>query len=356
MRRVLSKMKKSKIIYSFIAVLVIAGGLGICVKAQPDKRSANIKSSGIFEFDNGAAVIDTSDLTYLADEIDLLEDTYKTGTVKALNEIDTYFKADGSTTHIADENALNYENASVLPYNAILSGILNSQSIPEGNNGAVSGNLSRGTAAWVNGNLVVGNGADNDSFYNRGFSEGNDQGYTKGLKDGNDQGYSRGLKDGNDQGYDKGLADGNKQGYNTGFNAGKNQGYSEGYDKGVEDVVNDPAGHGINLGTPVMFAASSYPECIASPATVLPAGTYQCVALLFGGTTVNPRAALICEADSLYGWEAGEVNPADHSWNAWAEMRTHEFTLSEPTIMRCYAGSSTSASNAASFIAVYKTS
>lgn len=226
MRRVLSKMKKSKIICSFIAVLVIAGGLGICVKAQPDKRSANIKSSGIFEFDNGAAVIDTSDFTYLADEIDLLEDTYKTGTVKALNEIDTYFKADGSTTHIADENALNYENASVLPYNAILSGILNSQSIPEGNNGAVSGNLSRGTAAWVNGNLVVGNGADNDSFYNRGFSEGNDQGYTKGLKDGNDQGY------------DKGLADGNKQGYNTGFNAGKNQGYSEGYDKGLEDGAN----------------------------------------------------------------------------------------------------------------------
>lgn len=223
MRKILFKMKKSKIIYSFIAVVLIAGSLGICVKAQPGERSANIKSKGVFEFDNGSAVIDTSDLTYLADEIDLLEDTYKTGAVKALNGINTYFNPDGSITHVSDENTLLPEVAAVLPYHAILSGITNSQSVPQEHNGAASGNLSRGTAAWVNGSLVVGNGADNDSFYNRGFSEGNDQGYDKGLKDGNKQGY------------DKGLADGNKQGYNTGFNEGKNQGYNEGYERGVED-------------------------------------------------------------------------------------------------------------------------
>lgn len=211
MRKIISKMKKYKIGYSFIAVLVTASLLGICAKAQPDKRSGNIKSKGVFEFDNGSAVIDTSDLTYLAGEIDLLEDTYKTETVKALGGINTYFNPDGAITHVPDENTLPPEAAPVLPYHAILSGITNSQSIPQENNGAAAGNLSRGTAAWVNGSLVVGNGADNDSFYNRGFSEGNDQGY------------------------DKGLADGNKQGYNTGFNAGKNQGYNEGYEKGVED-------------------------------------------------------------------------------------------------------------------------
>lgn len=130
-------------------------------------------------------------------------------------------------------------------------------------------------------------------------------------------------------------------------------GYADGIQQGHEDVVNDPAGYGIQVGTPVMFAVSSYPECIASPETVLPAGTYRCVALLFCGTQFgSPNTAVI--GDDGTGWNAGSLEPSDHNYNAWAEVRTHEFVLDKPTAMHCYTDPTTAAASSASSIAVYK--
>lgn len=132
-------------------------------------------------------------------------------------------------------------------------------------------------------------------------------------------------------------------------------GYADGIQQGHEDVVNDPAGYGIQVGTPVMFAVSSYPECIASPATVLPAGTYRCVALLFCGTQFSsPQTAVVGVEDGTLGWNAGTLSPEDHDYNAWADVRTHDFTLDEPAAMRCYVAPSTSAASSAASIAVYK--
>lgn len=194
----MKKTNTNKKIYIFLAVIFLAGliGISLTANARTEKRSANIKSKGIIDFENGAAVIDFSDLTYLADEIDLLEDTYKSETVDALSQISMYFNMDGTTTRDQNQSNLAIENANILPFSTITDGIINSQSIPSertytgtlpGENAEISGNISAadeekmslGTAAWVDGTLMIGTGADNNFYYN--------QGYTKGWADGYDE-------------------------------------------------------------------------------------------------------------------------------------------------------------------------
>lgn len=233
----LLKLKKIKVIFALITIIICTGAISIASKAQTDKRAANIKSKGIFDYDNGTVVMDASDLTYLADEIDLLENTYKTETVKALNQIGTYYKLDGTTTFNKHEGTLSSDNANVLPYNAIIGGIIKSQSVTTKtsadnilsgmqawvngvmltgtmpNNGttgisdlkagdsytipsgyttggtvkaaslagqtsatATAENLPNGVTAWVNGVKITGTGADNESAYNKGYDEGYKEG------------------------------------------------------------------------------------------------------------------------------------------------------------------------------------
>ncbi len=187
----MKKTNKNKKIYLLSAIILLAGliGISLTTSARTEKRSANIKSKGIIDFENGTAVIDFSDFTYLADEIDLLEDTYKGKTVEALSQISMYFNMDGTTTHDQSQSNLAIENASILPFEAITEGIINSQSIPvektytgtlpgesaetSGNiSAAISDNMSLGSAAWVGGTLIVGNGADNNTYYNKGYADG----------------------------------------------------------------------------------------------------------------------------------------------------------------------------------------
>ena len=183
----MKKIVRNKKFLIFSLTIILAGliSASITATARTEKRSANIKSKGIIDFENGAAVIDFSDLNYLADEIDLLEDTYKSETVNALSQVSMYFNMDGSTTHDQNESNLALENADILPFKAITDGIINSQSIPtertytgtlpgesvetSGNISAASAeNMTLGTAAWVDGELIVGTGADNNSYYSQG--------------------------------------------------------------------------------------------------------------------------------------------------------------------------------------------
>lgn len=181
--------KRAKTICSLMTVIIFTGIIGMTAKAQTERRASNIKSKGIFDYDNGTVVMDASDLIYLADEIDLLEETYKKETVKALNEMNTYFMSDEAITHDPDKNALNYNSANILPFQSIINGILASQSIPTektytgtlpgkeeeitGNiSAATEENLSLGTAAWVDGELIIGTGADNKNYYNLGYADG----------------------------------------------------------------------------------------------------------------------------------------------------------------------------------------
>lgn len=234
------KIKKTRAIYLLMAAIILAGGVSataIAAQSVNERRASNIKSKGNFDFENGKVTIYSSDLIYLADEIDLLEDTYKTETVKALDQIGTYFNSDGTSTHGKGDSNISSSEAKLLPYGAIIDGIIYSQSIPtertytgtmpgqtmetHGNiSAATEANLSLGTAAWVEGKLIVGNGMDNNSSYTQGKKDGYDNGYAQGNKDGYDSGYAKGNKDGYDSGYTKGNKDGYDSGYSQGYEDG----------------------------------------------------------------------------------------------------------------------------------------
>lgn len=259
----LLKSKKIKVIFALITIIICTGAISIASKAQTDKRAANIKSKGIFDYDNGTVVMDASDLTYLADEIDLLEDTYKKETVRALNKINTYFMMDNSTTHNPNESNLDTESSTILPFESIIDGILDSQSIPiertytgmlpgktnqtTGNiSAAAERNLSLGTAAWVDGELITGTGADNSSYYSQGKTEGYNQGKTEGYNQGKTEGYDQGHSEGYDQGYTEGVNHGKTVGYNQGYTEGVNSCnlrlYCPATDGESSDTANFPAG------------------------------------------------------------------------------------------------------------------
>ena len=234
-------IKKTRTVYLLMAAIILASGVSataIAAQSATGKRASNIKSKGNFDFENGKVTIYSSDLIYLADEIDLLEDTYKTETVKALNQIGTYFNSDGTSTHGKDDSNISSSEAKLLPYGAIIDGIIHSQSIPtertytgtmpgqttetHGNiSASTEANLSLGTAAWVEGKLIVGTGEDNFAYYTQGSQDGYNKGYTQGEKDG----------------YNKGYAQGDKDGYNKGYSQGSQDGYSEGYAQGEKNAT-----------------------------------------------------------------------------------------------------------------------
>lgn len=137
-------------------------------------RRDNLRSKGIINYKNGAAILDSSDLTLLADEIDNLESEYKANTVAALNDINTYFKIDSSVTHEQGES-LSSTYANNLSFDGICNGILQSQSVDHLQaTPIIADNLTAGTAAWVNGTCIIGNGADNERAYKKGKEDGED--------------------------------------------------------------------------------------------------------------------------------------------------------------------------------------
>lgn len=204
--------------------LVLTLGICVCmvgnsVSAQEGQsgRSGRISSKGIIDYANHTVVIDSSDLTYLANEIDELERTYKSATVDALNQIGTYYASyDGDISHDSDDNYVSSDTATVLSFKDLYHGILKSQSVDHladvqakdsddnpvyyanedaaeskslimttasANNfpvlirAAAAGNLTAGTASWVDGSLIIGNGADNRAYYDKGYQLGYSEGY-----------------------------------------------------------------------------------------------------------------------------------------------------------------------------------
>ena len=201
---------KKKIFGLCIGVLIL--GMGMPVMADTTSRKANLKSTGSINFENGAVYVTASDLIYLADEIDNLENTYKRTSIDALNDIGTFFLSDGTTVNDSAGNVIDTdEEKSGVAFGKIIEGIKKSQSVDsllqtqatdkEGNllfyeteeaqtnkdvhsmttidtgfpvfyQPANTNNLSAGTAAWVGGNLIKGNGADNASYYEQGYRIG----------------------------------------------------------------------------------------------------------------------------------------------------------------------------------------
>lgn len=205
--------------------ITAAGLISVNALADTNSRAANLKSKGIFSYGNGKAVIDSADLTYLADEIDLLEKTYKTKIASSLGNVSTFFNEDGDTVRTVPQAEI--YDASVVPFSSLTEAISQSQSvynegtpytnesgeqcyrIPDGSITTDSGkdgaeainispayaeNLSAGAAAWVDGELIIGNGAMNKEYYNLGWIAGQQD-----LKDNIDISYTYHVHDGNEE-------------------------------------------------------------------------------------------------------------------------------------------------------------
>lgn len=193
---------KKKLFELAAAVLICAISAGYAVNASGGQYSAGIVSHGVINYDNGKIIINSSDLTTLANEMDELEKKYKTDITSALAQIGTYMHQDGSISH---DHTMDIVPQQIV-FRNLLNGILESQNVAhlaarqasdtdsliyykfERNNllevtGANTGmpvlikpatedNLTAQTAAWLNGHSLVGNGSDNSYFYQKGFIEG----------------------------------------------------------------------------------------------------------------------------------------------------------------------------------------
>lgn len=205
------KRKKSKKIIA-LGVFILGAGIPMAVMAHSSSRAANIASKGNLKFGEGEVCLSSSDLVYLAKEIDQLENTYKVTVVDALNSIGTYFKTDGSITRDAGQNEADTEEEKrQLSFGKIAEGIRSSQSVEslsqrqavdregrplyfkseeaQGNGDLFeititdtgfpilyrqvsADHMSAGAAAWVDGALVMGNGYDNVRSYEQGWQDG----------------------------------------------------------------------------------------------------------------------------------------------------------------------------------------
>lgn len=193
---------RRKVFRMAAAVLVCGLLAGSTVCASSERRRDGISSHGAIDYDQGKVVMESADLITLADEIDTLEASYKTGITDALAQIGTYMQQDGSISyagrtdidpqrivfrdleiailrsqsvaHLADTQASDTKGPIYYKFekNNLLEATNDNTGMPVFIVPAAEDNLTAQTAAWVDGHSVVGNGADNDYFYQKGFIEG----------------------------------------------------------------------------------------------------------------------------------------------------------------------------------------
>lgn len=196
---------KNKLFYVFIFFVFIFLGVictGSAVVASTEQRRSMIQSKGIIDYANGKVIMDSSDLTNLADQTDELEISYKKTLADSLVKIGSYVRTDGSIEHDKAEDI----DSQQIRYGDLTAGILHSQSVDylsdtqasdssgyiyyahEKNNilevtnedtgmlvyimPGTEDNLTANTAAWIDGKCIVGTGADAYYFYQKGYIEG----------------------------------------------------------------------------------------------------------------------------------------------------------------------------------------
>lgn len=130
-------------------------------------RKNKIKSKGMIDYAGGTVVMNSADLIYIANEMDVFENTYKYIILKYLNDIHTYMTADGSVTH----NAADSDDSYFPTFGQLIKCISLSQEV---NTGTTADNLSEGMGAWINGEYITGNGNDVNMAYLKGLTEGFD--------------------------------------------------------------------------------------------------------------------------------------------------------------------------------------
>ena len=150
-------MKKKTFQPMFLIVVLLFCGIDVC--ADTPTRASNIKSSGVINLtkDGKTAVVDTSDLTYLANEIDSLESTYKSELVSAVNSVGANLTGAATSYTLAQLVTAIKDSQKITGTYTAKDGT--SQTLA----GATAANLPLGTAAWVNGSYVIGTGEDLDN-------------------------------------------------------------------------------------------------------------------------------------------------------------------------------------------------
>lgn len=198
-------MNKRKKYFILTVLLIFFSGIILIdgtVSAATVRRRDEVKSKGIIDYGNGKVIINSSDLTSLADQTDELELSFKTAITDSLANIGTYMQQDGSINHDGEENI----DPQRIKYSDLMTGISESQSVGhladvqaadtkaliyyarEVNNilevthdntqmpvliaAVTEDNLTADTAGWINGECITGNGADNYYFYQKGYIEG----------------------------------------------------------------------------------------------------------------------------------------------------------------------------------------
>lgn len=128
-------------------------------------RKNKLQSRGVIDYAGGTVIISSFDLINLANEIDILENTYKQIILKYLNDINTYMADDGSVVHDIVESDASYYPT----FNDLINGISLSQEVYTE---TTVDSLSKDKGAWVNGEYVVGNGNDVNAAYLKGLEDG----------------------------------------------------------------------------------------------------------------------------------------------------------------------------------------
>ncbi|MGN0364928.1 MAG: hypothetical protein ACI4E5_03195 [Suilimivivens sp.] len=177
--------KKIKIYACIMTVCTLVLSFSMVATATTTSRRANLKSYGTIQMEKQdgtvKGVIAAADMEYLADEIDNLENTYKSKTLEGLNGINTYFKADGSVTHNAAESAITTSTANLLTFEQLNNAIKSSQASA---NAPVASEIVSGKSVWANGNNITGtmpnNGATGKANLTAGTSYTIPAGYTTG--------------------------------------------------------------------------------------------------------------------------------------------------------------------------------
>lgn len=140
----------------------------VTVLDRADMRRGKLFSHGIINYNSGRVTANAADLFALADGTDALGNAYATAICRALNEIGTYYDADGNVNHTAQT-----AQAIVLGCEQLEEGILQSQSVEHLSAAPVTeANITAGAAAWVDGQCIIGTGADNERAYQRGMEDG----------------------------------------------------------------------------------------------------------------------------------------------------------------------------------------
>ena len=122
-------MKYMKRIGFLLYCLILFVSSEIRVEAEEYHRRDEIKSQGSIRFEQGEVYITSDDFRYLADKMDALENTYKSTLVDTLNQINVYFKNDGTVVYDGGLNEVDTdEEKGKFSFGFIKNGILKSQS------------------------------------------------------------------------------------------------------------------------------------------------------------------------------------------------------------------------------------